>query len=416
MERCEPAALLDKVDEWIAGTEKWVDRQGISLNAGHNIHSRAVRRAMATSLDTRPSLGDPGNKHGTGVELSDRVEVVAIEGLKRLFGAAHAEHRIPSGTMANLCVYLALLQRGDPIFALPGSAAAHVSHHAGGAAGLCGLQVHPVPCEPGTHLVAWEAFAAEVERVRPKLIALGTSLPLLPYDMGRVRQIADSVAAYVMYDAAHVAGMIAGGRFQEPLREGADIVTMSTYKSFAGPAGGAIVTNSDELHDRLRRVTHPGLTSNYDGSRVAGLAVACLELMQFGAAYADQCLRNAQSLGRALSEHGLEPWAPDGDGTWTRSHMLAVDATPWSDGDAASRRAERSNIFFTGIGIPRAEADGSALRLGVQELTRWGMREPEMAEIARLVDESLQLPGPATKTRREVIEFRAAFQAVQFCF
>src|SRR5439155_15294167 len=139
----------------------------INLHAGNNIQSPAVRRAMCTTLNGRPSLGDPGDKYGTGVEFSDRVEVLAQEGLKRLFKARHAEHRVLSGTMANLYAYMAIMEPGDTLYAMPAECAGHASHHAQGAAGLYRLNIEDIPCLAGTHLVDWDRFGKAVRESRP---------------------------------------------------------------------------------------------------------------------------------------------------------------------------------------------------------------------------------------------------------
>ena len=413
-----PAELALQTTEWIHKSETWVNVEGINLHAGNNIQSPAVRRAMCTTLNGRPSLGDPGDKYGTGVEFSDRVEIVAQEGLKRLFNAQYAEHRVLSGTMANLYAYMAIMEPGDTLFAMPAECAGHASHHAEGAAGLYRLRIENIPCHTGTHSIDWERFAMAVGSSSPKAILVGSSLPLLPYDLPRVREIADSVGARVIYDCAHVAGIIAGGRFQDPLSEGADVVTMSTYKSFSGPSGGAVVTNDPLLHQNIRSVAFPGLTANNDMSRVCGLAIACLELLEFGPAFVDQCLRNAQALSRELASMGLEPWSPDGGHRWTASHIVALDASRWGGGNTACQTAELSNLFFTPIPLAGIGTTGSpvGIRLGVQEVTRWGMQEADMAAIARFLHQSLEARDKTRDIAAEVKYFREGFQTIRFCF
>ncbi|PSR35064.1 MAG: hypothetical protein C7B46_02605 [Sulfobacillus benefaciens] len=158
------------------------------------------------------------------------------------------------------------------------------------------MQVRAIPCYPQTHLIDWSQWTEEINKVQPKLIIVGTSLTLLPREIGRVRDLAREVNAYLMYDAAHVAALVATGRFQRPLVESADLLTMPTYKTFGGPAGGLIATNNEELARRLDAIAYPGMAANCDMARVAGLGVAALELRTFGAEYADQGLRNANKL------------------------------------------------------------------------------------------------------------------------
>ncbi len=416
----DPAALARSVFTWIGDSEQLVDAECVNLYAGTNIQSPAVRRAMATTMNSRPSLGPPGDKYETGLVYSDRIEVAAMDLLGRAFHARFVEPRTLSGSMANLVAYMATTRPGDDIFAMPLEVGAHATHHAEGAAGLFGLHVHSIPCQPGTHLIDWGAFAVELERVRPRLVVMGTSLPLLPYKLERVAALAHGVGARLMYDGAHVAGLIVGGCFQQPLDEGADLLTTSTYKSFGGPAGGLVATNDEELAARVRQVVYPGLTANFDMGRLAGTAIAAVEQLQFGSTYARQCIANASALATDLALCGLPVWNPDGEsgGRATHSHLVAIDARPFGGGTKAARVAERSNVLFSGIPLPvETSVDAQpygGIRLGVQELTRWGMTEPDMGPVADLVTNALTQPSHADQWRRQVLDLRRRFRTVHF--
>jgi glycine hydroxymethyltransferase len=319
--------------------------------------------------------------------------------------------------MANLYAFMATANPGDTVFAMPVSAAGHVTHHRDGAAGLYRLKVRSIPCHRESLLIDWDAFAAEIKMHRPKLIIMGTSLPLLEYDIARAKELAASVGARLMYDAAHVAGIIAGGQFQNPLAQGADLMTMSTYKSFGGPSGGAVLTNDAELGQRLRAIAYPGLTANFDMARVAGLAMAGLELLEFGPAYAQQCVENAARLAAELERRNLPLWYPDGK-IPTRSHVVAVDARGWGGGTTAARRAEPSNTLFSGIPLPLAwdGTDYAGIRLATQEITRLGMGAEEMPAIADFVWKALAHPEKAESTKREVQAFRRRFVVPKYGF
>jgi glycine hydroxymethyltransferase len=412
-----PRELAGLVEEWTRESEAWVDCESINLYAGTNIQTLAVRRAMQTTLNSRPSLGDPGDKYEMGLEYSDRIEVLAGNVLRQLFGATFVEHRVLSGSMANLYAFMATANPGDTIFAMPVSAAGHVTHHRDGAAGLYRLNVRSIPCHPESLLIDWDALAAEVEAHRPKLIVMGTSLPLLEYDIARAQQIAASAGARLMYDAAHVAGIIAGGQFQNPLAQGADLMTMSTYKSFGGPAGGAVLTNDAALAQRLRSIAYPGLTANFDMARIAGLAVACLELLEFGEEYARQCVENASRLGAELELRGFPVWYADGR-IATQSHVIAVDARGWGGGTTAARRSEHSNVLFSGIPLPLAwdGPDYAGMRLATQEITRLGMGADDMPAIADFVLKALTQPECAEATKRAVRAFRRRFAIPKYGF
>ena len=232
--------------------------------------------------------------------------------------------RPTSATLANLAVYTALAQPGDTIAVLPDWAGGHLSHHAVGAPGIRGLRVAPLPYDVDALDVDLDALDAFLARERPALVVVGASLMLFPH---RLREIADAVHAYgvpLLYDASHVAGLVAEQRFQDPLAEGADLVTFSTYKSFGGPPGGAIVTNDDALAEASRppstRAWSPTTTSR--GS--LPLAAAALERERSAGAYADQCIANARALAAALAAAGFDVLGAARG--FTDSHHVAIDA------------------------------------------------------------------------------------------
>src|SRR4051794_41031737 len=191
----------------------------------------------------------------------------------------------------------------------------------------------------------------------------------------RLREIAAAVQVPLLYDASHVAGLIAEGRFQAPLAEGADLMTFSTYKSFGGPPGGAIVTSDPVLAEAVSGAVYPGLTANYDASRLLPLTAAVLEREGFGGAYADQCIANAAALARALDAAGFPVLG--GARGFTASHV-AVDARALGGGRAAALALAAEGILLSEIGVPGDPAGG--LRFGTQAITRQGFVEADMAD------------------------------------
>ncbi|MFO0993682.1 MAG: aminotransferase class I/II-fold pyridoxal phosphate-dependent enzyme [Hyphomicrobiales bacterium] len=257
---------------------------------------------LGRSLGNRPSLGYPGDKYEMGMEAAGEIEVIAENLVKRLFDAPFAEIRVGSGALANLYAFMATAKPGDCIMAFTGEMGGHVTHHKSGAAGLYGLETHPVPFDAAAMTIDLDRLRLEAKRLQPKLITVAGSLCLYPYPVREVRQIADEIGAYVLYDAAHMAGIIAGKRFQQPLAEGAHLMTMSTYKAFGGPPSGLVLTTESELAQRIDQIAYPGLTANFDLGKTAALAMSALDLLEYGEAYADQCVRNAQALGHALAD------------------------------------------------------------------------------------------------------------------
>jgi glycine hydroxymethyltransferase len=247
----------------------------------------------------------------------------------------------------------------------------------------------------------------------PSCVVVGASLCLFPFPVREVRAIADTVGAYVMYDGAHVAGLIAAGEFQQPLEEGAHLMTCSTYKSFGGPPQGLVLTNSADLARRLDAIAFPGLTANFDLAKTAALVVAAIDLRQFGREYAAACIANARALAEALDGLGCPVHGVAGRG-FTMSHHVAVSAARFGGGQRASRRLEGANILTCGIGLPLPAVDGdyNGIRIGAQEITRWGMTPRDMPELADLIARVWRGKESAARVRPDTLAFRLRFQTL----
>jgi glycine hydroxymethyltransferase len=411
----QAAEFRDEVDALLGDHERFMDRECLSLYAGTNVPSPRVTRAMASTIGSRPSLGHPGEKYETGLRYAEPIDVLASEVLRRLFASRFVEYRVGSGSLANLYAFMACARPGDAILALPDAAAGHVTHHAEGAAGLYGLEVHDVPWDGARMSVDLAALAREARRLRPRVIVIGGSLALHPYPVAEVRAIADGVGAYLVFDAAHVSGLIAGGAFQRPLAEGAHVMTCSTYKSFGGPPGGLVLTDAPDLAAKLDRIAYPGLTANFDLSRTAALVIAAADLLEHGRAYAATCIANAKALAHELSVRRVPVRAVAGRGP-TSSHHVAIEAAPYGGGTAAARRLERANILASGIGLPSPPVAGdfNGLRLGTQEITRWGMTPADMPAVAGLIGRVLAVGEDASTVQADVVAFRRRFQQLHF--
>jgi glycine hydroxymethyltransferase len=395
--------------------ERHLDRESLGLNAGTNVMNPRAAAYLSRSLGNRPSLGYPGDKYEMGMEFAGEIEVITEELVKRLFHAPYAEIRAGSGALANLYAFMATCRPGDPILAFGPELGGHVTHHKAGAAGLYGLETHAIPADAANMNIDLDALRKKARELRPRLITLAGSLCLYPYPVREVRAIADEVGAYVLYDAAHMAGMIAGGRFQQPLAEGAHLMTMSTYKAFGGPPQGLVLTTDEQLARRIDQIAYPGLTANFDLGKTAALAISVLDLHEHGKASADQAIRNAQALSAALAEAGVAVHGAQG-GKPSQSHHLALSAAPYGGGQTASKYLARANILMCGIGLPLPPVTGdlNGIRIGTQEVTRFGMKEQEMEEIARLIARVLLKAGAPEAIRAEVIQFRQAYQRLHF--
>ena len=409
-----PEAIEQEIARLIARNRTIHEKQCVNLNPATNVMNPRAEAALSAGLGTRPSLGYPGDKYEMGLEAIERIEVIAAELAAEVFGARFAEIRVGSGALANLYVFMATCKAGDAIIAPPPSIGGHVTHHAAGAAGLYGVVTHSAPVDPARYTVDVDRLRALAKTVRPKLITLGGSLNLLPHPVREVRAIADEVGAVLMYDAAHLSGPIAGRAWQQPLAEGAHVMTMSTYKSLGGPPSGLIVTDDVAMAERLDALAFPGMTANFDAGKTAALAITLLDWLTLGHDYAARMVETAQALAAALNAAGLPVFETERG--FTQSHQLALLAAPFGGGQTAARRLRRANLLACGIGLPVTElsADLNGLRLGTPEMVRWGMGPEHMPALARLLARALAGNEAPEDVAAEVTTFRAGFDRLHF--
>lgn len=390
------------------------ERDCVNLNPATNVMNPKAEAALSAGLGARPSLGYPGDKYEMGLEAIEQIEVIAAELAAEVFGAKYAEIRVPSGAIANLYAFMAAAKPGECIIAPPGEIGGHVTHHGAGAAGLYGIITHAAPIDPERYTVDLDKLRQDALRLRPKLISIGGSLNLFPHPIREIRAIADEVGALVLFDAAHMSGMIAGHGWQQPLEEGAHLMTMSTYKSLGGPPSGLILTNDAELARKLDAIAYPGLTANFDAAKSASLAISLLDWKQYGRAYAQAMAETAKALGEALVERQMPVFARDRG--ITTSHQFAIEAAAFGGGQAAAKLLRQVNILSCGIGLPIAPVDGdvNGLRLGTPEIVRFGMTPADMPELAAYVAEGLSGSRPAEAVAKDVTAFRRRFTTLHF--
>jgi glycine hydroxymethyltransferase len=407
-------AIDDAIHALIAENRVIHEEDCVNLNPAANAMNPRAEAAMAAGLGSRPSLGYPGDKYEMGLEAVEKIEVIAAELAAETFGARYAEIRVGSGALANLYAFMATTKPGDRIIAPPGAIAGHVTHHESGAAGLYGLAIIEAPIDAQRYTVDANALRDLARRVRPKLITIGGSLNLFPHPVREVRAIADEIGAKVLFDAAHICGMIAGRQWPNPLEEGAHLMTMSAYKSLGGPPSGIVLTNEADLAERLEQIAYPGLTANFDVGKTAALAIALLDWKAHGSAYARMMRETAQALAHELSQRGLEPYAADAGAT--QSHQFALLAGRWGGGQSAAKLLRRANVLTCGIGLPVAVVDGdlNGLRIGTPEIARWGMRPEHMPELAGLIARVLIGNEAPETVAEETRAFRRRFRSLKF--
>jgi len=391
----------------------------LCMIASENLVSPLARQLQVCDFTDRYAEGLPGKRYYNGNVFVDKVEVKVEELAKKLFRSAEADVRPISGTNANISAFFAFIEPGDLYFAPHLNDGAHISSANFGAGGLRG----------GREMTyAWdkEIMNIDVDKTkklllehRPKLCLFGQSVFLFPTPLKELSDTLQEIGCHVWYDGAHVLGLIGGKRFQDPLKEGAHIITGSTHKTLPGPQGGVILSNpkDEDQWKNVRKRVFPGTHSSHHLMTMAAKGVAFAEHIEFGEAYADQIIRNARTLAQALHERGFKVLGEKLG--FTRSHAMVMDVRAQGGGAACALDLENANIITNKNLIPDDPGTSmrpSGMRLGAQELTRIGMKESQMGEVAELFERVLIKKEDPLKVREDVKELKSGFQTIHYCF
>lgn len=406
-------AALMWLDTLVSQNRDIHERACFNLNPATNVMNPRAEAMLSSGIGSRPSLGYPGDKYEMGLEAIEEIEVICAALCAEVFDAKFAEIRVPSGAIANLYGFMATCKAGDTIIVPPASVGGHVTHHLAGCAGLYGLQIVEAPVLADGYTIDANALMDLAKTARPKLITVGASLNLFEHPVAEIRAVADMVGAKVMFDAAHQCGIIAGKAWRDPLAEGAHFMTMSTYKSLGGPAGGLIVTNDVEMAKAFDAIAFPGMTANFDAAKSAALAVTMLDWRDHGQAYATKMIEVARGLAAALQARGV-PVFETAQGA-TSSHQFAIRAAAYGGGQAASKHLRKAGFLACGIGLPIEEVAGdmNGLRIGTPELVRWGVDVEHIDKLADLIAEALGSNDPSAMAGR-VRDWRETFDRLHY--
>ncbi len=409
---------LNKVLEITSAHNKWRRIESINLIASENVMSPLAEAVYMSDFMSRYAEGKPYKRYYQGVKYTDEIETLAMQLMGEITEAKYTDLRPTSGTIANAAVFRVLAQPGDKAVIAPVQAGAHVSHTRFGTLGALGIEQIEMPYDADKMNVDVDKAIKLIEEVKPKFIVLGGSLYLFHHPVKELAPIAHSVGAKVVYDAAHVYGLVVGKEWPNPLAEGADFLTASTHKTFPGPQGGVIFSNNEELYKEVSRTIFPWFVSNHHLHRLPATAVVALEMKYFGSDYARQIRKNAKALAEALVERGFKVLGEHLG--YTQSHQVAVDVRAQGGGAKAAKLLEDANIIVNKNLLPydppSAVSDPSGLRIGVQEMTRFGMKEEEMEVIADFFKKILIDKKEPSEVRKEVMEFRKNFLEVKYTF
>ncbi|MEB3166255.1 MAG: aminotransferase class I/II-fold pyridoxal phosphate-dependent enzyme [Cyanobacteriota bacterium] len=385
----------------------------VDLVASNAWVSNWSRLALSSLLTNSYCIGQPGQRLYGGCAAIDALEIDVVRLATDLFGTRFGCVQFLSGMQANIAAYSSLLKPGDTIVAAPCRHGGHYSHNSRGPLRFFAPRVLPVPFDEGCYNIDVERLEVLLAAENPALLVVGWSEFLFPHPLSEIRNLCDRHGTRLMYDMSHVAGLLAGGLFQPEAGALADIVTSSTGKSLQAPDHGLCLFNDAALVSGIHDAVQPLLTSNTHPQELAALGVALIEMRHFGRAYAEQVIRNAQALARALELRGVPVlYAHLG---YTRSHTILVRCAA---ADVAFQTLDGAGLSLNACALPWDHGDQlSGLRLGTQVVTRRGMKEAQMDAIAEAVAQVLVHGQAPEVVHRTLVEPLAReFQEVAYSF
>jgi Glycine/serine hydroxymethyltransferase len=413
IESSETLPHVESVDPEVAGAihaEARRQAEHIELIASENYTSRAVMEAQGSCLTNKYAEGYPGRRWYGGCEHVDVIESLAIERAKKLFGADHANVQAHSGSQANTAVYFSVLQPGDRILTMDLAHGGHLTH--GHKANFSGklYEVHHYGVSPETGCIDYDALAKHAAEVKPRMITAGASAYPRTIDFAKMREIADSVGAYLFVDMAHIAGLVAGGAHPSPVPY-ADFVTTTTHKSLRGPRGGIILCK-EQYAKKVDSLMFPGVQGGPLMHVIAAKAVCLHEALQPEFKdYAKQIVTNAKALAASLARLGYTISSGGTD-----NHVMLVDLRPRGlTGLEAQTALDHAAITVNKNAIPfdtEPITKTGGIRIGTPAMTTRGMKEEEMMEIADLIHAALEArndPDGLAAVRRRVVALTSRF-------
>ena len=385
--------------------------EGIELIASENFVSKAVMEAAGSVFTNKYAEGYPERRYYGGCVNADTVEQLAIDRLKKIFGAKFANVQPHSGSQANMGVYVSLLEAGDKILGMGLSSGGHLTH--GYKVNFSGKNYIGIEygLNPETELLDYDEVKRLAVQEKPKIIVAGASAYSRIIDFKKFREIADEVGAYLMVDMAHIAGLVAAGEHPNPM-EYADIVTSTTHKTMRGPRGGIILTNNEEIAKKIDKAIFPGIQGGPLMHIIAAKAVAFKEALspEFKE-YQKQVVKNAKAMADALVKGGLRIVSGGTD-----NHLMLVDLRPKGvTGKLAEESLEKAGITCNKNAIPNDPEKPfitSGVRLGTPAITARGMKEDESVKIAEMIIKVLENVNDDEKiaeVRNEVLKLTEKF-------
>jgi len=415
-------SLVLKNEEWRKDT--------INLIASENVQSNNCRNVQVSDFMGRYAEGHPDERYYQGTKYIDEIERIAEMEAKELFGANYVDVRPISGNNANTAIALGFLRGGDTVIANSTPCGGHISHNNIGVFGRRiqirgqklslgkkdSIKLYFFPTTEDGYHIDVEKTKALIEEVNPKIIVLGKSLFLFREPLRELYNFVKNKDIPILYDGAHVLGLIAGGEFQQPLKEGAIWLTGSTHKTFPGPQRGIILSNvkSEEEIKKywlpVDRGVFPGSSSNHHLYSLPSLVIAIREMKTYGKEYAKDIISNAKALAEALDILGIKVEGKEFG--YTETHQVAIDISSYGSGREIAYKLEQNNIIVNYNMLPwdTDPKNPSGIRIGVQEMTRYGMKENEMQKIAEFIKAVID----EKNVKNDVIAFRRQYIEIEY--
>jgi len=414
--------------------ERYRGQECINLIASEGLKSPAVEEMMSLSRDLESRYAEGENdleghvkaRHYQGQKYMTQVENYAVDLMKGLFGCSWADVRLVSGTHANLATFkgISMATKNNRMVVLPLSAGAHITHDYSGLAGrVLGLETINHAYDVEELNIDAEKSATIIDAARPGIVTFGGSVFQFPHPVKKLAKIAKDTGAYIVYDAAHVLGLIAGGEFQDPFGEGVDFITASTHKTFPGPQGGVILANCEDERMKkaimkVQQAIFPFTTSNTHLGRLPALGLAALELKIYGKKLAKQTVRNAQTAAKCLFENGVKVLGSKNG--FTKSHQIVVDVREYGGGKKLAFKLEDAHIILNKNLLPydnqHNRDDPSGLRIGFQDVTRRGFKESDVECLCSLMLDVIKGKRSPAEVKKDVIKMRQSFSQIHYCF
>lgn len=391
--------MLDEILSLVEKHQEWRGKQCLNLIPSENVMSPTVRELLSSDLGHRYTARDHFYM-GTG--FIDEIEHYGEETAKEVFGAETADLRPLSGHTADLIFLACFAKPKDTLMCVSPENGGYPGMWKNGLAGLFSLRTVPFPFSKHDFNIKTEEAKEAIIHSKPELVIFGASLIAFPHPVKELAKVARENGAVVGFDGSHVMGLIGGGQFQDPLREGAYALFGSTHKTLFGPQGGMILADK-EHGEIMKNKIYPALVDNAHWNRIAALTLALAEMREFGEEYAKQVIANSKVLAQALSDYGF-PVVCQHLG-FTQSHQTILDYGGFEQGRVIAEKLQHANLIVD-----------CGVRVGTCEVTRRGMKEEEMLKIAEMMKRTIVNKERSEEIKKEVIRLCGEFQELKYCF